>query len=165
MEEVLSNYPYITNKIFVKLDNVSLSKCRKVSGSWKSVIDKQKEVWIRKIQMNTKFSQASVRNTLQTKNVESLVFLAHQSQKVCSEYHKNQFNESTDLHQQDAVYQTTENDAFQVCQLIFEKNEEKSIHEKLYEIPLHYASNHKHSEMCWSLYEDFRGKNPKYDNR
>ena len=165
MEDVFLKYPYIISKIFAKLDNLSLSKCRKVSDSWKSVIDKQKEVWIRIIQMNTKFSQASVRNTLQTKTVESLVLLADQSQKVCSEYHKNQFNESTDLHQQNNFYQTTEDDAFQVRQLIFEKNEEKSIHEKLDKIPLHYASNHKHSEMCWSLYEDFRGKNPKYDNR
>ena len=81
MEEAFSRFPHLPEQILEKLDNVGLTKCRKVSTSWKNMID-QKEVSIRKIQIKTKCSQESVKNILRKKNIVNLTALANRVHEI-----------------------------------------------------------------------------------
>ena len=50
MEDVFTRFPNIGYQIFVKLTNQELVKCRKVSKSLKSFVDKTKIMSVRKIE-------------------------------------------------------------------------------------------------------------------
>ena len=68
MEEASLRFPHLTEKILEKLDNQSLTKCRKISNDWKKIVRTQKDYWIRKITGHTNCSQATVKNVLRKSN-------------------------------------------------------------------------------------------------
>ena len=82
MEEASLRFPHLTDQIFEKLDNVSLTKCRKISNWWQYMIDNRKEVWIRKIKIHINCSQAYVKSILRKKNTETLAVLANEIQQL-----------------------------------------------------------------------------------
>ena len=47
MEEVLLRFDHIGKKIFGKLENGDLAKCREVERSWQNFIDEEKLPWMR----------------------------------------------------------------------------------------------------------------------
>ena len=50
MEEIISRFSHLGEKIFAQLDNLSLARCREVSKTWKTFLDGQKFLHIRSIQ-------------------------------------------------------------------------------------------------------------------
>ena len=50
MEEVILRFSHLGEKIFAQLDNLSLARCREVSSIWKTFLDQQKFLHIRRIQ-------------------------------------------------------------------------------------------------------------------
>ena len=54
MNALFARFPHISEAIFSKVDNKSLSNSRKVNREWRSNIDNLKNRWIRKIQWRTK---------------------------------------------------------------------------------------------------------------
>ena len=86
MEEVILRFPHLIEQIFEKLDNKSLTKSRKVSISWKNVIDNQRYYWIRNVQKQINGYQDSVivnkSSILRNMKIENLVILAHQTRQV-----------------------------------------------------------------------------------
>ena len=50
MENFLLKYPLIGHQIFDQLDNKNIAKCRWVSRPWYTFLDKEKLVWIRKLE-------------------------------------------------------------------------------------------------------------------
>ena len=49
MENLFSKYPNCGKRILDKLSNEDIAKCRKVSESWKSIVDQSKIPSVRKI--------------------------------------------------------------------------------------------------------------------
>ena len=50
MENFLLKYPVIGNEIFDQLDSKNIVKCKEVKRSWYTFLNKEKLVWIRKIE-------------------------------------------------------------------------------------------------------------------
>ena len=53
MDELIVRFPSIAEDIFKELDNASLTKCKETCPFWNDTIDKQKEIWIRKIRLGS----------------------------------------------------------------------------------------------------------------
>ena len=50
MEEVILRFSHLGEKIFTELDNLSLTRCREVSKTWKMFLDQQNFLHVRSIQ-------------------------------------------------------------------------------------------------------------------
>ena len=53
MEDFMLRFPHLPEKIFQKLDNSSLFKCREVLKSWKTLIDGKNYPWLRVVNIPT----------------------------------------------------------------------------------------------------------------
>ena len=135
MEEASLRFPHLTEQILEKLDNVSLTKLRKVSNSWQYLIDNQKEVWIRKIKIHINCSKAYVKNILRKKNTETLAALANGIQQL---YTNNKF----------PVHSAAINGHLEVFNLIFDNAHNKNPKGPKGMTPLHHAAENGHSEVC-----------------
>ena len=54
MDEVIQRFPMVAKEILDKLDNRTLTDCKRVSKHWCHFIDSQKTPWIRRIQIYIK---------------------------------------------------------------------------------------------------------------
>ena len=57
MEDLILRFPHLLEKIFEKLDNRSLTKCREVKKSWRKFIDERRYPWIRIVDIPTKLQE------------------------------------------------------------------------------------------------------------
>ena len=153
MEEAFSRFPHLLEQIFENLNNWSLAKCRKVSASWKHMIDSQRGVCIRRIRLHINCSRASLENNLRKKNIEDLVALADQVHKVYMYNPKGKYGITL-------LHSAAENGHSEVCQLILENVQDKNPKGEYGKTPLHYAAENGHLEVCQLILENVQDKNP-----
>ena len=151
MEEAFLRFPHITEQIFEKVTNASLTKCRLVSDSWQTMIDTQKEIWIRKIKIHIDCSQVTVKKILRIKNTGRLIALANQIQQL---YTKEDF----------PLHSAAKNGYLEIWHLIVENVQEKNLRNHNGETPLHYAAQNGHLEICRLIIEKIQEKNPKHQS-
>ena len=72
MEEVLSRFPHLGEKIFEELDNQVLTNCRTICKSWKDFIDENKIVVFRIVKNYTECSDSSLMKLCSKVNVETV---------------------------------------------------------------------------------------------
>ena len=85
MDEVLSRFPHLADKIFQELENQSLVQCKLVTRSWKKFIMNEKKYYFRKIQFCTNYSHASLKNILRKKNLEFTIKFSSDVCKIFSD--------------------------------------------------------------------------------
>ena len=51
MDEVILRFPTVAKNLFKEIDNEGLTKCKKVSKSWRNFINNQKDLWLRIIRL------------------------------------------------------------------------------------------------------------------
>ena len=61
MEEVISKFPYIAEKIFDELDNYKFIQCKVVSKLWKNFMEESKFSYIRLIETTTKCPKGALK--------------------------------------------------------------------------------------------------------
>ena len=59
IQDLMLKFPHLPEKIFKKLDNKSLSKCREVSRSWVNIIDEKNHLWLRVVNIPTKLKKGN----------------------------------------------------------------------------------------------------------
>ena len=47
MQDLFTKYPHLPEKVFQKLDDENLVKCREIATSWKDIIDERNYLWLR----------------------------------------------------------------------------------------------------------------------
>ena len=53
MQDLILRFPHLLEKMFLKLNNQSLLKCRELARSWKNIIDGRKYPWLRLMNIPT----------------------------------------------------------------------------------------------------------------
>ena len=170
MEEVSLRFPHIIEQIFKKMKSIDLAKCRIVSNSWKNMIDVQKEIWIRMIQViqnDTKNSKSAVDNFVQKKNAEGLIEEAAQMTKIytkasCEWSPINLLMAPSKYEKLNSpLHIAAENGYLKICQFIIVNVKEKNPENLSGYTPLHKAAKNGHSEVCEFILANVEEKNPK----
>ena len=149
MEELLFRFPHVGTKIFEELNSKNVAQCQKVTRSWKSFIDAQKFLWIRKIRRYIHKSKEPLKYLLKFINIEDIKEIADIARKP------EWLLPSSILHFS-AVTGNTD-----VFRIIFEKSSEKCPKDYHNRTPFHYAAERGHSDICWNIMENLNDKNPK----
>ena len=184
MEEVISRFPHIPEKIFEELDNYNFIQCKVISPSWKSFMEGSKFYYIRSIETSTNCSTKAMKKILKKTNLEDTIRLASDVSKLYDELQKEQVvfrrlkrrkghlvtNPSLTLFHMAAKF-----GSLSVCQLIIDSIEDK--HPKCGRIswlhgqtPLHFAAECGQLSICQLILEkdddksqikvDFMGNTP-----
>merc|ERR1712166_74240 len=146
MEELLLRFPHIGTKIFEELDCESVTVCRTVITSWKSFIDDQKFLWIRKIRTYIQKSKESLKNVLKFINIEDVKEIAGFARTAEGFLQKT----SSILHFSAMTGNTN------VFRAIFEKSNEKFPKDNNKRTPFHYAAENGCLEICQDMIENLK---------
>ena len=163
MEELILRFSHLSENIFKSLSNGSIARCTKVSKFWHNYLNNQKFVEIRKIKATVAqfhvIGEAwnEVNDTVSTKTIMDL------GQAVQKFYKKGAdltYSEGlTPLHVAAGTGQLT------LYQTFREKYHDKQPKDNIGYMPLHYAAQNGHFELCEAiLSEGFKDKNPKTNN-
>ena len=85
MEEIISRFPHLAEKIFEELDNYNFIQCKVIGPSWKNFIEESKFSYIRLIKTVTNCSKKEVAKTFPKANLEETIRLASDVTKVYNE--------------------------------------------------------------------------------
>ena len=140
MEDLLLKFPHIGTKIFEELDNENVTLCRTVTSPWKSFIDGQKFLWIRKIQRYIPKSKDDLKKLLKfiniedVKQIENIAQTAERNVFSCEEYsilHFSAMSGNTD-----------------VFRNVYKRSSEKCPKDHWNNTPLLYAAKYGHFDLC-----------------
>ena len=147
MEEVISRFTHIAEKIFEELDNYNLIQCKIISESWKNFIEESKFSYIRLIAASTNCSKEEVKKTFPKANLEETMRLASDVTKVYDELLKIKiYDPSLTL-----FHLAAKRGYLSVCQILINGTEEKQCCSS--QTPLHYAAEYGHFSICQLIIE------------
>ena len=163
MEQVILRFPHLAEKIFAQLDNLSLTRCREVSKTWKSFLDQQKFLHIRCIQSYIENEKKDDIGDLWKKffnisNTEMILLLKTAVENVYS--NKAWYTEGIlNPHHVAAIYGQNH-----LYKYIEEKLGDKSEESNCDMTPFHYAAMEGHLDVCKYIMEKTEDKNPRNSN-
>ena len=195
IEEIFVKYPrfgcpHIFEKIFDELDNTSLTNCRKVSETWRSFLDNEKFVCLRKIkkyganmvdfrdQWNKVIKKSPPQEIIELSGAVEFFF------KLSSSIIRYQYSPlhiaagngllklSKRIIEKTGISNPRRSDGFTalhtaaleghliVCELIVEKSADKNPETLDRFTPLHFAASDGHFEICRLILQNVDDKNP-----
>ena len=101
MEEILKRFQHIGVQIIEELDNKSLATCRQAYRSWKTFIDDQKFLWIRKIRFCSLDSKEPLEKILKQTKLDVVKELADTALRLSSCKIKNKMGFDLNRRKQD----------------------------------------------------------------
>ena len=183
-------YPHIFEKIFDELDNTSLTNCRKVSKTWRSFLENEKFVCLRKIkkyganmvhfknQWNKVMKKSPQQEIIELSGAVEL-FFSLSSSSLTRQYaplHIAAGNGLLELSERiiektgisnprtsdgyTALHEAAKQGHLIVCELIVEKSTDKNPETINGFTPLHYAAGRGHFEVCRLILQNVDDKNP-----
>ena len=145
MEEVISKFPHIAEKIFEELDNYHFIQCKVVSKLWKNFMEESKFSYIRLIKTLTNCSKKAMKKIFPEANLEDIILLASDVSQVYDE-----LNYEADVTTDSSLtlfHMAAKHGYLSVCKLIIENIEEHPT--ELYgKYPLHLAAENGHFSIC-----------------
>ena len=169
MDNIISRFPGLAEKIFDRLDNESLVNSRTVSRSWSEFTENEMFFWrriIKKLIGGYKDFQETWKLVMKKADMEMMNELALAVKYFLSEHPGNCYDENC---QHRAVPRSPLHvaaDAGQValCELILKVTKDKNPGMKLGNCggwtPLHDAAHHGHLLICSMIMDEIQDKNP-----
>ena len=82
MEEIISRFSHLAEKIFEELDNYNFIQCKVISQSWENFIEGSKFAYIKLIKASTNCSQKAMKKFFLKANLEDIIRLNSDVSKV-----------------------------------------------------------------------------------
>ena len=155
MEEVLSRFPHLGEKIFEELDNQVLTNCRTICKSWKDFIDQNKVVQFRIVKKYTDCSEPTLKKFCSKANIETIA-----NQSVIDYRYRPRWN--FQLNGFTPLHAAATNGHLINCQLMIENLSDKNPKTGGGDstTPLHIAAIEGHFKVFKLFFESAQEKNP-----
>ena len=157
MEEIISRFSHLGEKIFAQLDNLSLARCREVSKTWKTFLDGQKFLHIRSIQSYIEKKHKigePWKDFFKNSNKKMIMMLNSAFKEVCSRYQGSTLEDII----ANPLYVAAISGQKYLYQCIAEKVEDESGLN-----PIHYAVINGQLDLFKYIIDNNEDKNPKKD--
>ena len=161
-DEIFSRFPHLSQAIFNELDNNCLTDCRKVSRTWKNVIDHEKIHWLRRIQnyrgafepFLRQWNQVIRRTPIQ--EIKELCLAVEHFFKVGKKMMNDHYS---------PLHIASEIGSMELSRRIIETRDYPNNNTYLpWYTPLHLAAENGHREVCMLILESVASKNPTAGN-
>ena len=162
MDQIITRFPHLSEKIYSSLDNESLSKCEEVSRFWRIYLRKQKFFQVRIIKTTVERYHEigeTWNNVFETASGITINALGIAVQKF---YKKN--DELTYLEGLTPIHIAAATGDLQLFSKLEEKSPGKYPKDTDDCTPLYYAAQNGHLEVCKHILEWTEDKNPKRKN-
>ena len=165
MEEILRRFQHIGEQIFKELDNKSLAKCRKAYRSWRTFIDDQKFLWIRKIRFCSLDSKEPMEKILKQTKLDVVKELAEKALNLCLFKFKNKMGFDLNRRKTGHILYF----AAMIGYEEFFKEENISKFKKknpdtlFRQTPLHFAAEDGYLSICRLIIQNLKAEDPDTD--
>ena len=156
--EIFLRFPHLSEAIFNHLDNISLTNCRKVSETWKNVIDQEKFPWLRRIQSYRGTFEpfleqwSKVIKKTPVEEIKELCLAVEHFFKLGSNMMDEQYS---------PLHIAAEIGLIDLSRRIIEATDHRNNNFYLPNFtPLHLAAENGHREVCRLILENVASKNP-----
>ena len=158
-DEIFSRFPHLSQAIFNEVDNNSLTDCRKVSRTWKNVIDHEKFHWLRRIQNYRGAFEPFLRQWNQVIRRTPI----QEIKELClaTEHFFKLGKKIMVADQYSPLHVAAELGLIDLCRRIIEATDYQNNNACFLNLtPLHLAAENGHLEVCRLILDNVASKNP-----